>query len=318
MNGKNPEVAKIIDNYLKRLKESLQDIPKEEAQDIIDEIIVHIEDSTRFDSDSVEAVRAVLKDIGEPEEYAQNLKEEGYFTTKSNHQFKLKSSGRILGMPYNFGRPTLKKIAERMWEPSDPRVLRPKAFGVGWAINFGALAVKLRLLRPDDEEGVPFSNVPDRALSIGMLLSILLNIGVIIIAIIYFKRLPAKVPIHFGFAEPDQFASPLKATLWWIGIPSSATVILYLFVFLRKKSRLARALSAAFILSFSVLSDGAYIDSIYYALNGRLAIHPSLLVFALFAIFFITLTTFSKLGLKEEWRKNKVIGIRNPNSKEVS
>lgn len=42
--------------------------------------------------------------------------------------------GRILGMPYDFRRPTWRKVASRMYAPGDS-MLVPKVFGVGWTLN---------------------------------------------------------------------------------------------------------------------------------------------------------------------------------------
>ncbi|HLS79117.1 MAG TPA: DUF5808 domain-containing protein [Nocardia sp.] len=50
--------------------------------------------------------------------------------------------GTLAGMPYDWRRPTAQRLRDRMWNPDDPRVFTPKAFGMGWDINL------YRLLRP--------------------------------------------------------------------------------------------------------------------------------------------------------------------------
>jgi hypothetical protein len=47
--------------------------------------------------------------------------------------------GQIAGIPYDFRRPTLERLRERLWNPDSSSILTPKAFGVGWDINFYAL-----------------------------------------------------------------------------------------------------------------------------------------------------------------------------------
>jgi Family of unknown function (DUF5808) len=48
--------------------------------------------------------------------------------------------GRLLGfVPYDLRPPTFRRVKSRWWNPSDPRLLTPRAFGVGWDINFGRL-----------------------------------------------------------------------------------------------------------------------------------------------------------------------------------
>jgi Family of unknown function (DUF5808) len=48
--------------------------------------------------------------------------------------------GRIAGVvPYDFRPPTRRRVKARWWNPNDPRVLTPRAFGVGWDVNVGRL-----------------------------------------------------------------------------------------------------------------------------------------------------------------------------------
>jgi len=50
-----------------------------------------------------------------------------------------KASGKFLGVPYDWRRPTLARFKERWWNPDEPRLLVPKVFGVGWDINLARL-----------------------------------------------------------------------------------------------------------------------------------------------------------------------------------
>ena len=49
-------------------------------------------------------------------------------------------TGRFLGMPYDWRRPTAERVKSRWWNPDDPRIITPKAFGAGWDINLYWLA----------------------------------------------------------------------------------------------------------------------------------------------------------------------------------
>lgn len=51
----------------------------------------------------------------------------------------MENHGKMLGVPYDFRRPTLARIRERMWNPDDPRVVTPRVFGVGWTLNLATL-----------------------------------------------------------------------------------------------------------------------------------------------------------------------------------
>jgi hypothetical protein len=52
---------------------------------------------------------------------------------------KAPSGGKFMGVPYDWTRPTLARMKERLWNPDEPRVLVPKVFGWGWSINFARL-----------------------------------------------------------------------------------------------------------------------------------------------------------------------------------
>jgi hypothetical protein len=42
--------------------------------------------------------------------------------------------GRLLGMPYDWRKPTLNKALRRWWNPGGP-MLSPKVIGWGWTLN---------------------------------------------------------------------------------------------------------------------------------------------------------------------------------------
>jgi hypothetical protein len=46
-------------------------------------------------------------------------------------------TGRVLGfVPYDFRRPTLRRVKAAYWNPDDDRLFTERVLGVGWAINF--------------------------------------------------------------------------------------------------------------------------------------------------------------------------------------
>ena len=55
--------------------------------------------------------------------------------------------GRVAGLPYDFRRLTGSRIRARAWNPGDPRVFMPKAFGWGLGVNWYWLAHPVRLIR---------------------------------------------------------------------------------------------------------------------------------------------------------------------------
>ena len=48
--------------------------------------------------------------------------------------------GKIAGtIPYDFQPPTLRREIGTWWNPESEKIVVPRAFGIGWAINFSAL-----------------------------------------------------------------------------------------------------------------------------------------------------------------------------------
>ena len=48
--------------------------------------------------------------------------------------------GKVGGVvPYYFRPPTVQRVRSTYWNPESPRIFQPKAFGVGWDVNFAAI-----------------------------------------------------------------------------------------------------------------------------------------------------------------------------------
>jgi hypothetical protein len=56
-------------------------------------------------------------------------------------------TGRFLGLPYDWRRPTWARFKANVWNRNDPRILPPKTFGWGLGINIYALFRKVGLVR---------------------------------------------------------------------------------------------------------------------------------------------------------------------------
>ncbi|OYO11600.1 hypothetical protein CGZ94_14315 [Enemella evansiae] len=96
------------------------------------------------DLDDLLSDGAVTADeLGPPEAYAANLREQ------------LGRRSRRWG-GFGLGRATL----ARVWNPADPRLFVPRALGLGWRLNVGALAVRLGWLRPDDADRDVLAAIP--------------------------------------------------------------------------------------------------------------------------------------------------------------
>lgn len=51
----------------------------------------------------------------------------------------MKKTGKFLGIPYDWRRPTVARTKQRWWNPDDPRLFTPKVTGWGYDINFARL-----------------------------------------------------------------------------------------------------------------------------------------------------------------------------------
>lgn len=51
----------------------------------------------------------------------------------------MNKTGKFLGVPYDWRRPTRMRFKQRVWNPDDRRVLTPRWFGWGYDINLGRL-----------------------------------------------------------------------------------------------------------------------------------------------------------------------------------
>ena len=44
--------------------------------------------------------------------------------------------GSVFGLPYDFRFPTFERLRSTLWNKHNPQLLVPKAFGMGWDMNF--------------------------------------------------------------------------------------------------------------------------------------------------------------------------------------
>jgi hypothetical protein len=48
--------------------------------------------------------------------------------------------GRIAGVPYDFRPPSMERARAKVWDETNPSLLAPTLFGIGWSINLYRLA----------------------------------------------------------------------------------------------------------------------------------------------------------------------------------
>lgn len=61
--------------------------------------------------------------------------------------------GRVAGVPYNFRVGEWSALASEYWNPDSDAIFSPHAIGLGWGINFAALARRAQSLMPTPAAG---------------------------------------------------------------------------------------------------------------------------------------------------------------------
>jgi hypothetical protein len=114
------------------------------------------------------------------------------------------------------------RVARTWWNPADARLFLPRAVGVGWDLNFGAVAVGLGLIEPD-AEAVPFTATPDAAFKAAAAVPLTLGAAVGLHYIVRGRSLPARLPSHWALdGRPDRWVSKGSAAVNDLAITSLA------------------------------------------------------------------------------------------------
>ena len=103
------------------------------------------------------------------------------------------SHGRFGGVPIDLSAPTAERVAHTWWNPRDERIFVPRVFGIGWALNVGAVAVKLGLIEPDAEDE-PFESTPATAFRQSLVVPALLSAAVVAHYALRGRALPDRLP----------------------------------------------------------------------------------------------------------------------------
>lgn len=135
--------------------------------------------------------------------------------------------GSFLGTPYDFRIPTARRIKEALWNPASDHLFVPRAFGAGWDLNFGALAVRLGLIEPDAEDE-PFASTPQWAFVAAAAIPVALAGAVIAHYAVRGPDLPERLTSHWNWrGEPDRWVDRRVAATSNIavGLLASATAL---------------------------------------------------------------------------------------------
>jgi hypothetical protein len=204
--------AAVVRDYFDRLRGiALQGAARAARSDIdedsLAELKAHVDDRLAASDRSLEAARRVLAELGDPDVLARAFAEaRADGVAPGRLSVPSARAGTFLGIPYDVRPPTSERFATASWNPADRRMLVPKALGIGWTPNFGALAVRAHLVRPDDED-VPFAEVPERIVAATLGAPIAVVVIFAAVAAATWAGLPETVPSHWGISgEPDGYS----------------------------------------------------------------------------------------------------------------
>jgi len=295
-----------VNAYLEQVRALLGDLPQRAVDEALAELGANVRDDVAARGGTQADEAAALGELGTPSEYAGALRD-----ALSAGAGSPRPQGRVLGMPYEFRPPTASSLMERLWNPADPRVWMPRSFGVGWTVNFGALAVKLGLLRPDDVEERPFENLSATAVRLAAAVPLVLGVAAISIASMWWRDLPAEVPVHWGASgAPDGWASREVAFGALVVIAALLPTVILGRLALKRAGRRSFAMASASLSLSSWLAAGLAAYTVLTALTGFAAWWaPVIIVLGALAVPFAMLLTLSRLGLKAEWR-DSLGGVR--------
>lgn len=288
-----------IKRYIAAVHEALLDVPATERHEALVELEENLAADVERRGGNPAAEAAAIADLGSPEEYAAAIRE-----ALGDTAGLAAPQGRILGMPYEFRPITTERIMERMWNPADPRIFMPRTFGIGWTINFGAIAVRLGAARPDDVEERPFENLPRGAFIAAVSLPLAIGAAALALAAVYWTRLPAEVPVHFnGAGAPDDWAAKGIAVGLMLAVAAAAPVLVLGRHALRRASRGMIAVTSVLLTLIGLLALvilGYTIANVVYNVTGwwiSLLILGSLIVPG--TMFYL----LARASIKREWRE---------------
>lgn len=316
------EAAGLIETYLARVHGAMLLTAAGEAEETVAELREHVLEELECGDGSAADVTRVLSELGPPEALARAYgdgAEPGPTTSGAPTSADLTAAdvdegedlegtrsalaGRVLGVPYDFRLPTARRIAHRWWNLLDRRVLVPRAWGIGWDFNLGAIAVGLGIVRPDDEE-LPFGAVPQGALHLAFAVPLTIFAALVAVMAHTWSRLPATVPMSWSLiGQPNRYWDTPTAAVFVL-VMSFVPVAVAAWLDLGRRSNLSRAVAPAVASLLATVSLMTWIMAAFDS-AGRLGAWPMVLgILVSIALPFAILATLSRIGRGVEMRRD--------------
>ncbi|MDO5711801.1 MAG: DUF1648 domain-containing protein [Micrococcales bacterium] len=188
-----------IESYLRAVSTNLTALSARDRHAVMTDLASLLrEDAARVGPD------AAIAALGSPADYATGI----FDAWSLDGPVDAQPQGHIGPVPVDLRGPSVARLTARFFDPSDPHVFTPRLFGAGWGINLGAVAVRLRLLRPDDVDAAVLAAVPRGATVATLAVPAAVAASVLATLCTRAGDLPDRLPTHWDIAgEPNAFAA---------------------------------------------------------------------------------------------------------------
>jgi hypothetical protein len=304
--GLTPEAAALIDDYFARFLVEADAAGATGWEDAVADLRVHVHDRLEGSGGTEEEAVRVLAELGATEALAAAFAEtsadddsEGPLAEEGSSKW----TGRFLGVPYDLRVGKSERSLSRIWNPLDRRVLVPRPVGIGWTINFGALAVLTRLVRPDDED-VPFGAVPPRIVWATLAAPLAALGAFAVLAAVNWARLPALVPMHWGISGHVDGYWSRGTSLVFLSVLAVVPVVEAVWLHLRRRPPFTRVVYSALSLSVTTLALAWFVQTLF-TLDGGTGVWPmGVGLGCILALPFLLLVWVSRIGRATERRRD--------------
>jgi hypothetical protein len=299
------EAAARVDAYMSRVRDALRVNAPGECEETMEGLRAYLFDELAGGAGTPAEAARVLAELGPPEALAAQCAEAARDEPTASERREKRSlfSGRVLGIPYDLRPPTAERIASRWWDPLNPRIFVPRLFGAGWTVNFASVAVRLGLVRPDDED-VPFGLVPGRWLTAALALPLAVAAALAALIAVVQPALPASVPVSLSISgDAEGFASKGMA----LALPVCMTLlglVLASWTWAKRRPPLPRVAAGALATMLATISIAAYGQQAAAAYgHAGIAILITGMIASL-ALPFALLVILSRVGRTAEQRRD--------------
>lgn len=302
MSGRPSAAEAVVDGYFAALAAAAERSGAPIGPDEVAELRAHVAERLASTAGTAQDAERVLAELGDPARLAREFaaaREDGGEGPAGGGSLV----GRVLGMPYDLRNPSSDRFATRMWDPSNPRVLVPKALGVGWTVNFGAVAVALHLVRPDDEDA-PFASAPPGVVAgtLAAPIAVVVVLGALVAT--RWRTLPGTVPTHWDAAGHANGYSSRGAALVLVGLIAVVPLLFAVGVHLRRRSAVNRVVASALALGFGTVALAIAVQTLVSAGGGTRPWITWLGIVGFVALPLALLVGVSRLGRAAEQRRD--------------